>query len=187
MSEYYFVREASSIPRYIFSDEFSDAVPNSAFTYPSKEIDLYVDLKPKDEYLFPDSFDLPSYSIIKSSFDNVNLRNIYGVNWVEIKLIDKKIENFFMLQIANEIKIIDRVKTVTQEIMDFGTEDETIFGIEKLVLDERVMNDIPSDKRLIVTDPAWHEVFFHKTIVEEIEKISLVSTKFVPAEGYSEF
>ncbi|TOL77320.1 hypothetical protein CGH89_25035, partial [Vibrio parahaemolyticus] len=66
--------------------------------------------------------------------------------------------------------------------------DEMISGILNLILDEKLIQTIPVDRRQIVIDPGWLKcVFFHKSLVEKIKNSKLVGVEFIPADGYSDF
>ncbi len=188
MSEYFFVVDTGNAPIYQLSEELCDAAPTNVFTYPNKSITMEVQYKLDGNYDVPDAFDMPNFSIKKNLFEKTNLSNIFGVNWLDVTVNDKGMHDFSMLQVANEVKIIDRnVSNIKYyRIDDDG--DEMIEGIYSLVLNDKLIGSIPVSKRLVVVDPAWFKyVFFHETIVREIESLSPSGISFIPAQGYSDF
>ncbi|EHR6178987.1 hypothetical protein KUK79_003662 [Vibrio parahaemolyticus] len=188
MSEYFFARECVNSPIYCFPEEYIDSVPSTSFTYPKAPVPLIVEFLPQDDYDIPDILEMPNFSIKKNEFSKLNLNNIFGINWVDIKLHDKGEHDFLMLQVVNEIKLIDRSESKIKRYRKDSSGDEMISGILNLILDEKLIQTIPVDRRQIVIDPGWLKcVFFHKSLVEKIKNAKLVGVEFIPADGYSDF
>ncbi|MBW3698142.1 hypothetical protein EK599_20925 [Vibrio sp. T187] len=188
MSEYFFVNECNNYPIYCFPDDYVDAVPLTNFTYPKEPVPLIIESILQEGYEVPDILEMPNFSIKKNEFSKLHVSNIFGVNWVDIKLHDKGEHDFLMLQVTNEIKIIDRSESKFKRYREDSNGDEMISGILNLKLDEKLIDTIPINRRLILTDPGWLKyVFFHRSIVEKIKKLNLVGVEFIPADSYSDF
>ncbi|OCH57065.1 MULTISPECIES: hypothetical protein [Vibrio] len=188
MSEYFFAKECVNSPIYCFPDKYIDSVPLTKFTYPKEPVPLIVEFLPQEDYEIPDILEMPNFSINKNEFSKLHVNSMFGVNWVDIKLHDKGEHDFLMLQVANEIKLIDRSESQFKRYRKDSNGDEMISGIINLRLDEKIIDTIPINKRLILIDPGWLKcVFFHKSVVEKIKNSNLVGVDFIPADGYSDF
>ncbi|MEZ8439217.1 DUF1629 domain-containing protein [Vibrio splendidus] len=187
MSDYYFSKEIVDIPFYDFPDEFSDSVPSNVFTYPNHPVPIVKKFAPIGEYNIVDVFLIPSLSIKHDLFDRIDLGNVFGVNWVDITLIDKGKHSYKMLQLCNEIEIVDRNKSKF-EFYDKFEGGEFISGMNRLVINEELIYGIEIHRRLIFRDPGWKDkIFYHKSIIEKFIDNKVQGIEFFPVAGYSEF
>ena len=186
MSDYYFAIESMAIPFYEFQDDFCEAALSNIFTYPNQPVPLVVSSAPVD-YDIADMFIMPSFSIKKELFDDLCIESIYGINWVDIKLIDKGEHDYKLMQLCNTFEAIDRVNS-DFNIYEKYNDGEFITGVKKLVLNEDILNGIDLDQRLIFRDIGWkNRVFFHKKIVEILNDFKLTGLSFISVDGFSEF
>ncbi|MDW1574914.1 hypothetical protein R7M92_03975 [Vibrio sp. Vb2880] len=92
-----------------------------------------------------------------------------------------------MLQLCNEINVIDRGKSV----FDFYDEFEGvefISGMNKLIVNEDLIDNIELKKRLIFRDSGWKDkIFYHKSIVEKFLEQKVQGIEFFSVDNYSEF
>lgn len=187
MSNYYFSREIVDTPFYGFPDEFSDSVPSNVFTYPNQPIPLVKKFGPIEDYNIADVFLIPSLSIRNDLFEKMFLHDVYGVNWVDILLIDKGRHKYKILQLCNEIKIIDRVKSQFDFYDEFEG-GEFISGMNRLVVNEEALEGIDIKERLIFRDPGWKDkIFYHESVVENIMNAGVKGVEFFSVDEYSEF
>ena len=188
MSEYYFVRENGHTPMYEASDKYEEAVCDTRFTFPKKTIPILAGYKLEHDYEIPDIILYPGFCISLNLYNSIDLKNIYGGNWISILLKDKGKHEFMMLQLSNELDVIDREKSEFEfeEEEDDGEED-SMSGMEILVIDPDKLENIPLYKRLIFQDKSWgFHTFFHKTIVEKIMSMDPTGIKFVPIDQYND-
>ena len=188
LSEYFFARENVGIACYVFADEYIDAVPVDSFTFPAAPVPLVIQYDSEEGCSVPDVFEMPAFSLRKSIFDTLDLNTISGVNWVDIDLVHNGNHEFVMLQVANHLKAIDRVNSDIKRYRKDDDGDEMISGIRRLHIDQKALQQVELAQRLIFIDPAWYkQVFFHKSVVEQLTKLKLTGVEFIPAEGYSDF
>ncbi|MCL1146870.1 hypothetical protein L2747_12760 [Shewanella marinintestina] len=187
MNEYFFAIENMNIPFYDFPDEYSGVIPSNMFTHPVEPVPLIVKFTGDDVHQLADIFLVPGLSIKLPLFQQLELSDIHGTNWVQVNLFDQGEHLYQMLQVENEIKAIDR----QQSEFDFYDEfngGEFISGMNKLVLDEQTLNKIALEKRLIFRDSGWKDkLFFHKSIVNKIIQFQPKGISFIPVDGYNEF
>lgn len=92
-----------------------------------------------------------------------------------------------MLQLCNEINVIDRGKSV----FDFYDEFEGvefISGMNKLIVNEDLIDNIELKKRLIFRGSGWKDkIFYHKSIVEKFLEQKVQGIEFFSVDNYSEF
>ncbi|MCL1139387.1 hypothetical protein [Shewanella pneumatophori] len=188
MSEYFFARENVGIACYVFADEYIDAVPVDSFTFPAAPVPLVIQYDSEEGCSVPDVFEMPAFSLRKSIFNTLDLQAIAGTNWVDIDLVHNGNHEFVMLQVANHLKAIDRVNSDIKRYRKDDDGDEMISGIRRLHIDQKALQQVELAQRLIFIDPAWYkQVFFHKSVVEQLTKLKLTGVEFIPAEGYSDF
>ncbi|MGU3807625.1 hypothetical protein ACVZHJ_06765 [Vibrio diabolicus] len=187
MSDYYFAREVVETPLYDFPDEFSDSVPSSVFTYPNKPIPLVKRFALKEDYKITDVFLIPSLVIRSDVFEGISFNHLFGVNWVDITLVDNGNYACKMLQLCNEINVIDRDKSEFDFYDEFEGE-EFISGMNKLVVNDDLIDNIEVEKRLIFWDSGWKDkVFYHNSIVKKFLEQKVQRIEFFSVDDYSEF
>lgn len=147
MSDYYFAREVVETPLYDFPDEFSDSVPSSVFTYPNKPIPLVKRFAPTEDYKITDVFLIPSLVIRSDVFESISFNNLFGVNWVDITLVDNENHAYKMLHLCNEINVIDRDKS-DFDFYDEFEGGEFISGMNRLVVNDDLIDSIEVEKDL---------------------------------------
>lgn len=181
MSDYFFARENQITPTYAFPEEYEEGAYSTIFTFPSKPIPVLAKNKP-EEHQLSDIIMEPEFSISKTFFDKIQLKSLYGTNWIPIKLIDKGEHDFMMLQLAHELDVICPEKSDFKRLRRGN-----ITGMRKVTIDPDKLSSIPLQKRLVFRDQAWgFHTFFHKSIVNEISSKAPRGIKFVPIENFNE-
>ena len=187
MSEYFFAVENMNIPFYDFPDEFSGTVPTNMFTQPAQPVPLVIKFTGDDVNQLADIFLVPGLSIKQSLFQQLEFNDIYATNWVQVNLFDQGEHLYQMLQVENEIKAIDRQRSEFDFYDEFNG-GEFISGMNKLILNQDLLKQIPLQQRLIFRDIGWKDqLFFHKTIVDAIMQHQPKGIEFIAADGYNEF
>ncbi|ENH2498931.1 hypothetical protein ABVY78_004525 [Vibrio parahaemolyticus] len=187
MSDYYFAREIVETPLYDFPDELSDSVPSNVFTYPNQPIPLVKRFAPTEGYKITDVFLIPSLVIRSDVFESIYFNNLFGVNWVDITLVDNGNHAYKMLQLCNEINVIDRDKS-DFDFYDEFEGGEFISGMNRLVVNDDLIDSIEVEKRLIFRDSGWKDkIFYHKSIMEMFLEQKVQGIEFFSVDDYSEF
>nr|WP_238935374.1 hypothetical protein [Vibrio diabolicus] len=92
-----------------------------------------------------------------------------------------------MLQLCNEINVIDRDKSEFDFYDEFEGE-EFISGMNKLVVNDDLIDNIEVEKRLIFRDSGWKDkVFYHNSIVTKFLEQKVQGIEFFSVDDYSEF
>ena len=182
MSDYFFVKENQITPIYAVPDEYEEAAYSTIFTFPCGPVPVLAKYKPDEKYIIPDVIMEPDFSISRNIYDRLNIANLYGSNWIHIKLIDKGEHDFMMLQLANEQDVICHEQSNFKRF-----KRGNISGMKKIVIDPQKLLSIPLQKRLVFRDSAWgFHTFFHKIIVKEIESTTPNGVEFIPIEHFNE-
>jgi hypothetical protein len=183
MSEYFFAKKNAPTPIYMFPDFYEEGAPSNIFTYPNNPIPVLAKYRPKTDYEITDIFLFPEFSISSDIFNKIELKEIYGGNWIPIKLIERGEHDYMMLQLNNEIDVIDKKNSR----FDKSDENGFIIGMEKLRLDNKKLMGIPLNKRLIFEDEFWgYYRFYHKSVVDIIMQENPTGIKFVPISDFNE-
>ncbi|GLR73177.1 hypothetical protein [Aliivibrio sifiae] len=182
MNEYYFPKENTYTPMYEVPEEYEEGAYSTRFTFPSKPIPVLSKYKLKESYQISDIILHPEFSISLNIYNSINIKNIYGGNWIPILLKDKGEHEFMMLQLANELNVIDHEKS------EFKRKKRgSISGMKKLILDPDKIESIPLYKRLIFKDESWgFHTFYHKKIVEKIMSMNPTGIEFIPVNNFND-
>ncbi|WP_299805617.1 hypothetical protein [uncultured Shewanella sp.] len=182
MSDYFFVKENQPAPIYAVAEEFEEAAFSTRFTFPSAPIPVVATHKPKQAYQIPDVILEPELAISKRLFDLMQLEQLYGANWIPIKLIDLGEHDFMMLQLAHEVDVICHQQSTFKRF-----KRGYISGMKTLVIDSDKLAQIPLYKRLVFRDTSWgFHTFYHKDIVNQIMRHDPTGIEFVPIETFNE-
>ncbi|EGR0171590.1 hypothetical protein FRN30_23155, partial [Vibrio alginolyticus] len=138
MSDYFFVKENQITPIYAVPEEYEEAAYSTRFTFPCKPVPVLAKYKPDEQYRIPDVIIEPELAISKDIYNSLKIEQLYGSNWIHIKLIDKGEHDFMMLQLANELDVI------CHEQSDFKRfKRGNISGMKKVVIDPQKISPIP--------------------------------------------
>ncbi len=138
--------------------------------------------KPVPKTLGPVDFMTCPYLIFSDKIASVlNPLNLYKIQLIPGVLIEEKTNepyqgaetNYWGLQLYNRIKAVD----LEQSIVDI---DVGINKLEKLVLDKKILQEIPIEERLVfkLKEDSSFE-FFHKSIVEKVKEVNPSNMEFV--------
>ncbi|MGR5286336.1 hypothetical protein ACP3V5_13515 [Vibrio maritimus] len=182
MSEYYFVKENQPTPVYETPEEYEEALYSAIFTFPKNPVPVLAKYKPVGDYVVGDIVVEPEFSISEDIYNLLSFKNVYGGNWVPIKIVDNGEYNLMLLQLANEVDAIDHNESRYKRF-----KRGRITGMKELVLDKKKLSRVPLNKRLIFRDSCWgFHLFFHETIVDEIRSFNPTGVDFVPVEEFDE-
>ncbi|ABV88990.1 hypothetical protein [Shewanella pealeana] len=182
MSDYFFARENQLTPIYAVAEEFEEAAFSTRFTFPSAPIPVFATHKPAQDYEIADIILEPALAIAKRLFDSLQLEQLYGANWIPLKLIDQGEHDFMMLQLAHEVDVICHEQSTFKRF-----KRGYITGMKTLVIDSNKLAQLPLYKRLVFRDKSWgFHTFYHKDIVNQIMRHSPKGIEFVPIETFNE-
>ncbi len=92
---------------------------------------------------------------------------LYGVQLLPaaVKVKSDDVRRYWVLHVYNEIACVDRQRSM----LSIDEEDGMVLGIEALVLEERVLEDIPLERRLLfVLAESTSTYVFHRSVVERV-------------------
>jgi len=137
-----------------------------------------------------DYHNAPDPVVSKRIMDVLAIMDIYGVQLVPTKVRNKKdkspfaeVKDYWFIHVWNRIACLDNEKSEL-ELYDDGS----IFGIEKLVLNEKILRLFELRKRQIfeLTEDT-SVLLIHKTIKDAIESVNPKGCRFFKAtEWYSD-
>lgn len=184
---------------YILREVEAPAKPAVAFTGKSKESELLVETPIKTIKLVEMKFGGPSpksplimdmhgdgvIELVSDRIYNVlSPLNICGIQLLPATYLDPKsktvYDKFFFLHIHNYIKCLDLEKT------DIVGDADFILAINRIVLDENILSNIPLADRLVFRleeDRPFQ--LFHKSIVDKIMEVNPTGLRFVKVEDYN--
>ena len=92
--------------------------------------------------------------------------NIYGTQLIPAHIpVEDKIYSYWLLHVYHRIACVDREKSV----LEIDEDDGDILDIEQLVLDEKILKEIPLEERLIfVLKESTSTYLFHQSIKEAV-------------------
>jgi len=129
-----------------------------------------------------DYLSLPSSVFSKKIFDVLRPLEIKGIQLLPARIRGKDdniFTDYWLLNIYNEIKCIDN------RLSDCEIGNSNLSKIKKLVLDKRILETIPLEKRLIFRlAEDWSFQLFHLSIVNAIMAVKPEGIKFINIEEW---
>ncbi|MWP49537.1 MULTISPECIES: DUF1629 domain-containing protein [unclassified Gilliamella] len=102
-----------------------------------------------------------------------------GVRFIDTELTTPKgdlIEDYFCMLVDNDIAILDKQKS------EF-TYKYLIYNISKLVLDRKILSEIPLEERLIfIPEESPEKKLFHETVAKAIMDVNPTGMEFINIE-----
>jgi hypothetical protein len=143
-----------------------------------------VQVKGRKRYEVVDYHTSPYSVISKKIYDALCNINIEGVQYIPATIIGKKderYENYYYVHIYNYLSVIDREKSI-YEWDDFI---KVASPIDKLILDKKLLEEIPLEKRLVfkLKENNTFELF-HKKIVDAIMETKPIGIRFSGVLGW---
>ena len=135
-----------------------------------------------------DYHSLPYSVVSKKVRDILETMNIFGVQFIPAvirnELNGDVYEGYYIIHVFNQIECLDREKAkyTTSDLMKYG-----ISEINKLVLDQKVLEKIPLEKRLVFyLKESISKRIYHKSIVDAVMAIEPDGLKFGKIEDWYE-
>jgi hypothetical protein len=100
---------------------------------------------------------------------------------VRVKVGD--IRRYWLVHAYRRIACVDR----QQSLLDVDEDDGDVLGIQKLVLDEKALEQLPEEERLIFRldeSPSLH--LFHQTVVSAVLALQPEGLQFIPVANWSD-
>lgn len=136
---------------------------------------------------FVDFHEMPAPVVSTSIYDVLAPMNIYGIQWVPAKVRNPQDPNdeprdYWFMHVWNQIQCLD---TDNSEL-EYSRSGNTIFGIEKLVLDEKSLGLFDLQKRLIFELTEDTSVLLvHQSIKDAILSVNPTGIRFFPASEWN--
>jgi hypothetical protein len=119
---------------------------------------------------------------IKLVFDELNIPYVQLFpSTIRNTKTDEVVEGYYFIKIFNQIKCMDREKSKWDAAR---WNPEVVVDIDKLVLNNEILDKIPLEERLVFAiDNAAHELF-HRSVVEKIMASNPTGLKPYPVCGW---
>lgn len=187
---YYFM-ETSSVHKYP-SLKFTKGSPE----YQHKRVAIEEELKlikteSRDDKLIKNPVIGDYHEVVSTPIVSLKMKelfsslDIFGTQLLPavVKCKDKVFENYWMLHIFLEIDCIDRDKS---EIEYYKS--GKILDVEKMVLNQDVLKNIPLEERLIFRLKGyWSSKVVHESLVEKIKEINPSNLVFLNVNDYDPY
>ncbi|MFP2929477.1 imm11 family protein [Pyxidicoccus sp. 3LG] len=118
---------------------------------------------------------------LKEVLEPLELHNVQFV-LADVKVKPDDVRPYWLMHVYNWIACIDRERSVLT-FYDSGD----VLGVRKLVLDEKVLQEIPLERRRVfcpAETPATH--VFHQSIVEKVLALQPEGLRFIPVDRWSD-
>jgi len=101
---------------------------------------------------------------------------------VDVKVKPEDVRRYWILHVYNWIACMDR------QLSKFSLySDGDVLGLYKLVLDEKVLREVPLERRLVFClAEATSTHLFHHSVVERVMAIQPEGLRFIPVEKWSD-
>lgn len=110
--------------------------------------------------------------------------SLYGVQLIpaDVKVKDDDVRRYWMMHVYNEIACVDRERSVFK----LSPSGLMMLSIDKLVLDERVLGEIPLERRkvfLLAEDTVY---FCHRSVMDLVLPLQPEGLRFIPADRWND-
>lgn len=133
-----------------------------------------------------DYHSLPTSVVSKKVRDTLAPMNIYGIQFIPAvirnELNGDVYQDYYIIHVFNQIEALDREKAeyTTSDLMKYG-----ISQINKLVLDQKILENIPLEKRLVFyLKESISKRIYHKSIVDAVMAIEPDGLRFGKIEAF---
>lgn len=110
--------------------------------------------------------------------------NLYGVQLIpaDVKVKDGDVRRYWMMHVYNEISCVDRARSVFK----LSPSGLMMLSIDKLVFDERVLGEIPLERRLVFLMKEDTVYFCHKSVADLVLALQPEGLRFIPADRWND-
>lgn len=180
MSEYYLITSSGPCAMTEVSDHDKRYINYKECARPPIEpIRIYETFKPEDDYETPEFVHTKVIALSKRVVMKAGLQYLYGINWVPAYINNDQVQrDYLFINCLQRIKCVDLEKSEYMSVDSIGK----VTGIEKLVLDEAILAQIPLNQRLVFMMEESTRILFHHSIVERIMATHPINTTFKPCE-----
>jgi hypothetical protein len=130
-----------------------------------------------------DYHSLPKPVVGQKIFNVLNPLNIDGTQLLpaDVEMPDGEKLRYWLLHVFNKITCLDRDKSICD------IDDGYVMDIERLVLDEDILQNIPVEKRLVfVLKESVSTCLFHKSIMDAVMAVNPVGCRFFPVTSWND-
>ena len=121
---------------------------------------------------------------LKKVLEALNIEEVQFLPTVILDKTDNEHEGYYILHTYKEIRCLDKAKSKWEK-GDF--DEESTSEIDKLVLDNEILDTIPLEKRLMFG--LWENrtyLVFHQSVIEKILEISPTGIRVYPISEYDD-
>jgi hypothetical protein len=109
---------------------------------------------------------------------------LYGVQLIpaDVKVKEDDVRRYWLLHVHNEIPCIDRERSS----LSIDEDDGGVLGIDKLVLDERVLGEIPLERRrvfLLAEDTVY---LCHQSVADLLRALQPEGLRFIRVDQWND-
>ncbi|HYO60235.1 imm11 family protein [Archangium sp.] len=109
---------------------------------------------------------------------------LFGVQFVpaDVKVREGEVLRYWLVHVYNEISCLDR-----QQAKFTTLPSGRIFDFDRLVLDEKVLGEIPLERRRVFILAEWRSAYlFHRSIVEKVLALQPEGLRFFRVDEWSD-
>lgn len=135
--------------------------------------------------MMADYLSTPDSVISKNIYRVLEPLKIKGIQLIPAVVRDQKRDKLYEDYWA--MHIINRIKCVDVDLSDCEIQKRTLAYVKKIVLDKKVLKEIPLEDRLIfrLEEDISYQLF-HKSIVDAILSVTPTGVRFIAIEDYND-
>ncbi|MBZ4420425.1 imm11 family protein [Myxococcus sp. RHSTA-1-4] len=184
-TEYFVIMRAgpSSYPLLAW-DEFSGPFFRGVFAPFTRPIRLRLGAPVPRNPVMVDYHSLPTPVVSERLKDVLEPMDLHGVQLVpaDVKVAPDDVRRYWMLHVYNEIACIDRQRSTLSLYSDGD-----VLGIDKLVLDENVLREIPLEqRRVFVLAESTSTHLFHQSVMDPLMALQPEGVRFIRADQWND-
>lgn len=110
---------------------------------------------------------------------------LHGVQFIpaDVKVKDGDVRRYWLMHVYNEIPCIDRQRSD----LSIDEDDGGVLGIDRLVLDERVLTEIPLEQRLVfVLAESTATYLCYRSIADRVRALQPEGVRFIPVASWND-
>lgn len=165
-------------------DEFRLGFARPAPVNPSPPVQLRLGTPVPRNPVMVDYHSLPEPVVSERLKDTLESLDLFGLQPVpaDVKVTPEDVRRYWLLHVFNRIACIDR-----QHSKISLSPRGTVLGIDKLVLDEAVLRDIPLERRrvfVLAESPSTH--LFHQSVAEQVLALQPEGLRFLRVDQWND-
>lgn len=166
-------------------DEFGPNLSRPAPVQLTRPVQLRLGKPVPRNPIMVDYHSLPRPVVSERLKDVLEALDLHGLQCIpaDVKVKPDDVRHYWLLHVYNKIACIDRQRSA----LAIDEDDGGVLGIDKLVLDEAVLREIPMERRLVFRlAEATSTHLFHHTVVERMLAIQPEGVRFVRVDRWND-